>query len=315
MHKTPLISIVMPCHNGAAHVAKSVLSVLDQTHKHFELIVVDDGSVDESLKVLDSFDDQRIKVFSQSHSGVSRARNYGISKAEGKYIAFLDSDDTWEASFLERMAASLELNPDAALAYCGWQNLGVEGGRGDPFIPPDYETPEKPALLLMENRWPIHAALTRSEFVRKAGGFDERFIIGEDYLLWLRIACFNRITRVPEVLAYYHHHGGVQATKNKMRRAREVWLVKRTFLKEFPELVRKLGRKKVRKITHGSLLELGYVYYWKRDLPVARSIFRIVMRHGYGSFKDWVYMLPALLPQWLHNQLILSLSKSDGDNK
>lgn len=314
MPKTPLISIVMPCHNGAAHVAKSVLSVLGQTHKNFELIVIDDGSVDDSLKVLNSFEDQRVKVFSQPHSGVSRARNYGISKALGEYIAFLDSDDTWEASFLERMAASLELNPDAALAYCGWQNLGVEGGRGEPFIPPDYETPEKPALLLMENRWPIHAALTRSEFVRKAGGFDERFVIGEDYLLWLRIACFNSITRVSEVLAYYHHHGGVQATKDRMRHAKS-WLVKRTFLREFPGLARKLGRKKVREITHGSLLELGYVYYWKRDLPVARSIFRIVMRHGYGSIKDWIYMLPALLPRWLHNQLILLLSKSDGNNK
>lgn len=308
MPQTLLISIVMPCHNGAAHVAGSVLSVLDQTYKNFELIVVDDGSVDESLKILDSFDDQRIKVFSQPHSGVSRARNYGISKAKGEYMAFLDSDDTWEASFLERMAASLEQNPDAALVYCGWQNLGVEGGRGKPFIPPDYEAPEKHLLLLVENRWPIHAALTRSEAIRKAGGFDERFVIGEDYLLWLRIACFNIITRVPEVLAYYHHHGGVQATKSKLRRAREVWLVKRAFLKERPELAKKLGRKKVREITHGSLLEWGYVHYWKRDLPVARSIFRIVMRYGYGSLKDWMYMLPALFPQRLHQLFIAMLS-------
>jgi len=294
----------MPCHNGAAHVAKSVLSVLDQTHKNFELIVIDDGSVDGSFKVLSSFDDQRIKVFSQPHSGVSRARNNGISNVKGEYIAFLDSDDTWEASFLERMVTSLELNPDAALAYCGWQNLGVDGRQGEPFIPPDYETPEKPELLLMENRWPIHAALTRSEFIRKAGGFNPRFAIGEDFLLWLEIAVSHPVVRVPEVLAYYHHHGGQQATRSKVQVALVTTEVQRHFLSVHPEAVHALGRKKARRLIYGTLLDRGYAYYWRRDLVPARAIFRRVMRSAYGAPKDWRYMLSSLLPLSIHRKLI-----------
>lgn len=144
--------------------------------------------------------------------------------------------------------------------------------------------------------WPIHAALTKTDAIRAAGGFDERFAIGEDYLLWMEIGRRHKLVRVPEVLAYYHHHAGPQATKNKIRAAREGWLVQREFLRRHPDAAAELGKNRVRELTDGKLLETAFDHYWRRDLDTAHALFRHTMATGYGSWSHWKYMLPALLP-------------------
>lgn len=306
-----LISVIMPCYNSAAHLSKSVGSVLSQTLPNWELIVVDDGSSDDTLAWLQAHAEPRLRIHAQTNQGVSAARNAGLKFARGAYIAFLDSDDTWEPDFLEKMLPALQANPRAALAYCGWKNVGLPGARGEPFIPPDYESPEKISDLIKGCRWPIHATLTRSQYVRAAGGFNESFTVGEDFLLWMEIGCFHPIVRVPEVLAYYHHHGGVQATKNKILAARETWKAQKFFIKNHPEIATRQGRQQIRKLIHGSLLEKGYEYYWQRDLEIARELFRLVMRSGYGGMRDWIYMLPSLLPYSAHSRLLGVFSKNE----
>lgn len=297
----------MPCFNAQAHIAISVGSVLVQTFKNIELIVVNDGSTDSSLKILEGIRDERIKIISQTNSGVCAARNRGLKEATGDYVAFLDSDDTWDRSFLEKLYQVLSANRDAALSYCGWQNVGLPGGQGNPYVPPDYEGPDKARHMLSSCPWPIHAALTRRKAIEEAEGFDERLKNAEDYKLWLKIALSSRIVRVPEVLAYYNFHDGVQATKNRARAACESWLVQREFLKRRSDIVKQLGRPLIRKLIHGELLKRGYICYWDRDLDSARRIFRTVMKTGYGSLKDWKYMLPSVLPLPVHRLLIRTL--------
>src|SRR5208282_403475 len=157
----PIASIIMPCFNCAEHVGRSLASVLGQSYEDFELLFIDDGSMDESAGVAAAFVDSRMSVIRQPNAGVSAARNRGLAVARGMYIAFLDADDTWEPLFLRKMISALEARPEAALAYCGWQNVGLSGGRGAPFVPPDYEGAEKCVQLVECCRWPIHAALTR----------------------------------------------------------------------------------------------------------------------------------------------------------
>ncbi len=307
--KHPLISIIMPCFNAEAFLPRSLASVQSQSFSNWELIAIDDGSTDGTLGYLRSQRDPRLKIISQSNSGVSAARNAGLEIAKGTYVAFLDADDSWRSDFLQKMHTALSADEDAVLAYCGWQNVGLPGDRGAPFIPTDYETPDKLERLFEGCRWPIHAALTHLEAIKKAGGFDTTLAIAEDFLLWLRIALTGRILRVPEVLAYYHFHGEAQATSKADQMALQLLRAKRIFLDDHPEITTQIGPAKIRTLTLRPLLQQGYECYWKRDLSSARRIFREVMKNGYGKLNDWKYMLPSLLPLTWHRWIIKKLSK------
>lgn len=299
----PAVSIIMPCYNAARFLPTSVGSVLAQTFPDWELIAVDDGSTDDTVEALAAFNDPRIRVLQQSNAGVSSARNRAISEAQSPYLAFLDADDTWAPEFLATMHAALRARADAVLAYCGWQNVGLPGPRGEPFIPPDYEGPSKIHTLFAGCRWPIHAALVSSDAVRRAGGFNPALTRAEDYLLWLEVAAQGQIIRVAEVLAFYHFHGDTQASADRGQAALQHLKAQMLFLGRHPDFARAIGDRR-REFLYGELLQRGYECYWKRDLVCARKIFREVMKHGYGRPNDWLYMLPSWLPENLHRNLL-----------
>lgn len=306
---TATVSIIMPCYNAVAHLPASVGSVLAQTFGDWELFAVDDGSSDGTLAWLQTQADIRIHPFTQSNRGVSAARNAGLAAARGQYVAFLDADDTWSADFLEKMLAALQAHPGAVLAYSGWQNVGLPGERGEPFVPPEYENAAKTETLFAGCRWPIHAALVRRDAVLAANGFDPVLTNAEDYALWLRVATGAPIVRVPEVLAFYHFHGDAQVSANKARAALHHLRAQQRYLEQHPEFLAALGKSRVRELMLGELLKRGYDGYWQRDLHTARQIFRAVMKHGYGTLRDWKYMLPAWLPLSWHQGLIGLLDK------
>ena len=305
------ISVIMPCYNASARLARSVGSVLAQSHDNLELIAVDDGSTDSTPGILRAVKDSRVVIITQPNRGVCAARNRGLREATGRYIAFLDSDDSWDNSCLEKLCSALEQDAGAVLSYCGWQNVGLPGGQGRPYVPPDYDKTDKAREMLSSCPWPIHAALTRRDAIEAAGGFDERFTNAEDYRLWLKVALSGRLMLVPEVLAFYHFHSGAQATGNRARAARENWLVQREFLEARPDVAGRLGRALVRKLTDGEMLKRGYVCYWDGDLESAREIFRAVMKNGYGSLRDWKYMLPSILPLNVHRLMLRKIGKRD----
>lgn len=302
----PSVSVIMPCYNAAAHLHTSVASVQAQTFTDWELVIVDDGSTDDSWQRLQDLAaaDARIRIFRQANAGAAAARNHALRQARGDYTAFLDADDTWHPDFLQTMTAALDANPDAGIAYCGWQNIGLGPGRDDPFIPPEYENDGKLDALLGGCRWPIHGALTRTRMIQDADGFDENLSSCMDYDLWLRLGTTRPLVRVPQVLAYYHHHGGEQITRNRARIALNHWRTQLKFLRANPSVTGTLGQKRIDALTDGELLKRGYACYWQRDLPAARKIFRAVMKRRYGTLSDWKYMLPAWLPEAWHRRLI-----------
>lgn len=300
----PSVSIVMPCFNARRHLPDSVGSVLAQRFEDWELIAIDDGSQDGTLDWLKEQTDSRIRWVTQSNRGVSAARNAGIALARGECLAFLDADDTWDPGFLLQMSQHLQQRPDAVLAYCGWQNIGLSGGKGAPYLPPDYETAEKHERLFSSCLWPIHAALTRREAIVAAGGFDTTLKNAEDYALWLSIAAHEPIVRVPAVLAFYHFHDGAQASAHKARAALHFLQAQTAYLSTHPDFAARLGQSAARTLTLGALLRRGYECYWGNDLDESRVIFRTVMKHGYGTMSDWLYMLPSLLPVRWHRRVL-----------
>jgi len=305
------ISVVMPCYNAESHLTDSIESVLGQSHPDVELIVVDDGSTDGSRSILEGFGDKITRVF-QQNKGPGPARNQGIAHATGQYVAFLDADDYWDQECLQELYNALD-GSDAALSYCGWQNVGGPANRSKPYIPPDYEASDKVERFLQAAApWPIHAALVRHDVLRAVGCFDEQWATCMDYDLWLKIGTGAPIIRVEKVMAYYRHHGTTQITSKQWRQALNVLSVKKHFIENYPDRIRHLSQARLQDLTHGAYLQRGVDAYWKRDLISAHRIFRRCLSDGYFKPKQLKYMLPALLPEKLFIRLVGGLEGKQG---
>lgn len=193
-----VVSVIIPTFNRWPLLSEAVESVFAQTYSDFELIVVDDGSTDETQKELAKFH-SRLRLFVKAREGVAAARNFGVSRAIGRYVAFLDSDDLWQPKKLEIQTAFMEKDP--AVQICQTDEIWLRNGirvnpksrhqkpSGDIFI-------RSLQLCLVS---PSSVMMTKELFSR-FGGFDERFPVCEDYDLWLRIAVEYPVPLIPKPL-------------------------------------------------------------------------------------------------------------------
>lgn len=293
------VSVIMPCHNAAAFVREAVGSVLGQTRADVELITVDDGSTDDTKAILDEIaaaSGGRMMVMRTPGLGPYPARNAALARASGKMIAFLDADDWWETDCLESLASALD-ESSADVAYCGWQNVGVAGPRGEPYVPPDYLAGDPIEQFLKNCPWPIHAALIRRSVAERLGGFSERMFASMDYDFWIRmLAVTRRMVRVPRVLAYYRWHGSGQISAIRWRQVLDAWRVRRDFVAANPHLVAHIPRTTLDALVDGVLLRSGYEAFWRRDLDSAQRLFRRALRTGSWQSRDLKYLAASLLP-------------------
>lgn len=303
----PRVTVVMPCFNAASTVEASIGSLQAQTVQDWALLVVDDGSTDDSVSRIRSIQDARIRLIQQPNAGVSAARNRALAEVSTPFVAFLDADDAWLPTALERLLGALAASPDAVLAYSGWEDVYHPPRQRRLHDPPDFEAAgaHKWALLLQRCPWVIHAAITRTEAIRDVGGFDRRFAIAEDFLLWLRVAARGRIVKVPEPLALYHHDDSrPQATRNVLRVVRQTREAQSLFLSEQPRIARMIGRAARRRILFEQSRRCAYDAYWARQLPLAQALFKDCLAAGFYGAKDLKYLLPALLPAAVYQRLV-----------
>ena len=303
----PLVSVIMPCYNAAPFVQQAVHSALGQSYAEVELIVVDDGSTDGSVEILEKLAAEhpdRIRLLFQGRMGPFPARNRGLRVAGGGLIAFLDADDYWSSDCLEKLAVALEAS-QTDIAYCGWQNIG-EGVPGkEPYIPPDYGKMDTVAEFLRSCPWPIHAALIRRPAVDAVRGFSERRFSAMDYDLWLRLyAHTQKIVRVPEVMAFYRWHGGGQISKTKWKQVLDAVAVREDFAAHHPERLAHMNKHERFTLTSGTLLREAYRAYWQRHLTDAQILFRHALFKGHWKIGDLKYLLPALLPTSVFQALV-----------
>lgn len=302
-----LISVIMACYNAAPFVEEAARSVLQQSCPRVELIVVDDGSKDESPEIVGRLADEypgRIHLYFQNRMGPYPARNAGLRHARGQFIAFLDADDWWDPQCLEKLMAGLHKSK-ADLAYCGWQNVGDRIAKSEPYVPPAYEEQDPVVSFLKSCPWPIHAALVRRDVLATVDGFSERRFSSMDYDLWLRILGHTRnLVRVPEVLAYYRWHGDGQVSAARWRQVLDAVQVRRDFVSAFPSMVSHLPQERLDELVDGQVLQEGYRAYWRRDLHNAQKLFRVAFRRGTWQTKDLRYLFAALLPRRVFGRLV-----------
>jgi len=204
----PLVSIILPTYNREQELPRAIKSVLEQTFTHFELLVVDDGSTDNSAEVVAGFDDARIRYIKHDHRrGGGAARNSGIRHSESAYIAFQDSDDEWLPDKLARqMRRFREAPPEVGAFYCGYIRVGP-GATEQYFPQPHIRRTEGEILesLLLENFIGTPTLIVRRECFDRVGLFDERLTRFQDWELMIRIAGAYRVGFIPEALlrAYY----------------------------------------------------------------------------------------------------------------
>lgn len=181
-------SIVMPVYNQERFVAKSIESVLYQDYSDWELLIVDDGSTDQTVAYITPFlSDERIILISQQNQGVSAARNRGLSKAQGQYVAFLDADDYWSPGWLTTALTLLEEDQTADGVVGSWQYVGEDGlplSRSPIFIKPENLQAQS---LVLGNPISPSSVVLRTRCIDRTEGFDPTVAIGEDWLLWLQI--------------------------------------------------------------------------------------------------------------------------------
>ena len=203
----PLVSAVIPTYNYARYVAGAVESVLAQSFDDLEIVVVDDGSTDETADTLHPFL-ERIRYIHQEHRGLAAARNTGIRVARGPYVAFLDSDDLWLPEKVSVQISRLDGDPAVGLVY-GEAALFTETSPGTTTLHSYWaHHPSGKILpwLVRQNVVPSPTPMVRRQLFDQVGPFDETLSACEDWDMWIRIARVSEFAYVDRVLAKYRVH-------------------------------------------------------------------------------------------------------------
>ena len=192
-------SVIIPLYNKQESICNTVNSVLSQTFGDFELIIVNDGSTDESVKRIQEIVDHRIVFINKKNGGVSSARNAGIQQSSGEWVSFLDADDYWDYHYLEKVKSAIEKFPAASVIATNYR-------MGDKSIEYNQEGYIMDYFLLVmkykEILWTSVVSIKRTCF-KEVGLFPTQYTYGEDLNLWSRLADRYLIVYVPEVLAEY----------------------------------------------------------------------------------------------------------------
>ncbi len=211
MAASPVVSVVMPVYNTAGYVAQTIDALLAQTFRDFELLILNDGSTDDTLAIVQAYAkrDPRVRVISRDNKGIVASRNELIAECRGKYMAANDADDLSVPDRLEKQVAYMEAHPECVL-------LGSRVIVMDPFGSPTYITEHKlthdeieKELLGNGGGWAVvqSSMICRTDAARKIGGYrGEHPVFSEDHDFYLRIAELGKVANLPDPLAWYRRH-------------------------------------------------------------------------------------------------------------
>lgn len=227
-------SVIIPLYNKENHIQRAIKSVLNQTHQQFEIIIVDDGSTDESLHKAKAFNDHRIKLFTRTNGGVSSARNYGIKKSSYDYVGLLDADDTWKPGFLESIKKIINEFPGAG-AYATHYEF-IDGSKPTPAnvnVSLISGSAGKVNYFKSALKSPLITAssvVIKKSIFNEVGYFSTDLTRGEDLEMWCRIALNYPIVYLNETLARYYKNSDNRATGSPSNYSKSIMKYSETIL-------------------------------------------------------------------------------------
>lgn len=217
MQNKPLVSVIVNCYNGEKYINEAISSVFEQTYQHWELLVWDNRSTDNTAAICASFTDLRFRyILAPKHTNLGMARKEAVKEAAGTWVCFLDCDDLWHPKKLEHQLEYIEALPDINIIYCqtkylfegslesSWaKNLHKSSARDENLKPKNIGFNS----LLYKNYIPLVSALFYKESYDSVGGIDASLSQAEDYDLILKLAKIGSVYLVNETLCYYRIHG------------------------------------------------------------------------------------------------------------
>lgn len=196
----PILSVVMPVFNGELHLGESIESILNQTFRNFEFIIVDDGSYDATSEIIDTYiiKDSRIRAIRHDNMGITKSLNKAISAASGQFIARQDADDVSSPDRFSKQLDFIFNHPGTILCGTWYEEINDDGGRKTRENPTDDHLLRKMAKY--KNQFCHSSVIFSREAFYTVGGYDETFQTGQDFELWYRIIQIGKAGNVPEVL-------------------------------------------------------------------------------------------------------------------
>lgn len=211
---SPLISVYITNYNYARFLKKAIDSVLSQSCHDYELLIIDDGSTDDSKNIIEGYaSNPKIKIIYQHNKGLNVTNNIAIRAASGKYIIRLDADDYLVSNALEQMSGELEANPELGMIFPNYYYIDEKDQLIGEVVRHDFDN-NKVSLLDQ----PAHGACTmiRTDFLNKIGGYDESFNCQDGYELWIKFTQRYKVTNLKEPLFYYRKHGANLTSNEEM---------------------------------------------------------------------------------------------------
>lgn len=315
----PRVSVVMPAYNVEDYVEQAVLSVLDQTYKDLELIVIDDGSTDNTLAIIEGIasNDPRLRIVCQKNAGrPSIARNRGVEIARGEYLTFLDSDDFWLPVRVEKLVAGLDKHLDWVAAFHDLKLVAPNGSDlGQVYLADagfliksaDWLSDLGDGWLECDRRFFVFMSLcyaaisTQSIMIARSRipdadlSFDPRFVICEDTDLWIRVAMCGRLGFLNEILSGYRQLG-TSITRDRLRFASQSVAFHQHNLQRMEPILTPEEKRSYEKKLARYIRNLAFVHYDLYDLPSARAAYRHAYRID-GGFGDLISQAKTWIPQ------------------
>ncbi|MFP4219308.1 MAG: glycosyltransferase [Phormidium sp.] len=230
------ISVILPVYNGMETIADTINSVLGQTFRDFELIVIDDGSTDDTLSVVKAIADERIQIHQFANAGQGESRNRGVALAQGDYLSFIDADDLWTADKLQHQWQALQTHPQAAVAYSWTDHIDENNQffRAGPHL--TFSGDVYKLLIISDFVGSGSNVLIRKSAFEAVGGFAPRLTPAEDWDLWVRLAANYEFVVVPQVQILYRTVTSSSSFNLAKMEASSLQVIDRIFAAAPPEL-------------------------------------------------------------------------------